>query len=94
MPDNQFDRLFDLVTKSVKGVQSLEKGQAELKAGVAELKTEVAELKTDVGELEQGQMKLVKEMQIVNKSLIILHSDSLNIRAGIEILEQEKEAVN
>lgn len=87
MTDNQFNQLFDLVTKSVKVVQRLEKD-------FVELKTDVAELKTDVTEFKEGQAKIVKEMQIVNKSLVILHGDSLNIRAGIEILEQEKQAVS
>ncbi|MGI8638567.1 MAG: hypothetical protein ACR2MG_01225 [Pyrinomonadaceae bacterium] len=88
MTDNQFTQLFDLVTKSVTGVQRLEKDVAELKQGQARLETDVAELKS---ELKQGQMRMEKEMQITNKLLKIQQSDVMTFRARLEILEDEKE---
>lgn len=76
MTDNQFNQLFDLVTKSVTGVQ--------------ELKTDVAELKTDVAELKEGQAKLDKGLQIINRTLTHMHGDWGNVRSRVEILEEEK----
>ena len=91
MTDNQFTQLFDLVTKSVNGVQRLGKDVAELKTDVAELKSDVTILKTDVSELKQGQMRMEKELQITNKLLKIQQSDVMTFRARLEIPEDEKE---
>ncbi|MDQ3322698.1 MAG: hypothetical protein M3525_09780 [Acidobacteriota bacterium] len=76
MTDNQFNQLFDLVTKSVNGIQRLEKGQEEIRADVAELK--------------QGQAKLDKGLQIINRTLANMHGDAANVRSRVEILEEEK----
>jgi len=53
MTDNQFNQLFDLVTKCVNGVQRLEEGQKELRNGVGELKNDVTELKDGQNRIEK-----------------------------------------
>ncbi|HXG84023.1 MAG TPA: hypothetical protein VNI84_08350 [Pyrinomonadaceae bacterium] len=83
MTDNQFNQLFDSVTKSVNGAQRLEKGQEVIRADIAELKTDVAELK-------EGQVKIDKSLQIVNRTLANIHGDWANLRSRVEILEDEK----
>ena len=53
MTDNQFNQLFDLVTKCVNGVQRLEEGQKRLEGDVSELKSDVSELKIGQNRVEK-----------------------------------------
>lgn len=76
MTDNRFNQLFELVTKSVNGIQRLEKSQEEMRG--------------DISELKEGQAKLDKGLQILNRTLTIMHGDLGNLRSRVEILEEEK----
>jgi chromosome segregation ATPase len=87
MTDNQFKQLFSLVTNCVNSIQ-------DLRGDVSELKGDVSELKSDVSELKQGQQRLEKEMKLLGKSVSYLHSDMLNIRARVEVLEEERNISN
>ena len=105
MTDNQFNQLFDLVSKSVNSVQRLERNVAEIKGDIVEMKSDIVEMKSDIvemksdivemkgdiSELKQGQARMEKQMTFTNRSLGILQSDILNVRTRVEILEQEKE---
>ena len=95
MTDNQFNQLFELVTKSVTGVQRLEEGQkrlegdiSELKADVSELKTDVSELKTDVSELKAGQKRIEKEVRL--NTFAVNEVVSEHFRLKIRVDEMEK----
>ncbi len=105
MTDNQFNQLFDLVTKCVSGIQELRTGQdelksdvsvlkgdvAELKIDVAVLKTDVAELKTDVVELKEGQTRIEKQIRLNNSVVNELAGEQLKIK--IRVTELEKATV-
>ena len=101
MTDNQFNQLFDLVTKSVNGIQRVEKDiivikedVAILKTDVAELKTDVAELKTDVAilktgviELKDGQKRIEKEMRLNNAAVNQMAGEQIRMDSRIVDLE-------
>jgi len=95
MTDNQFNQLFDLVTKSVNGIQRIEKDVAvlkedmsEVKADVAELKSGVAELKSDVAELKDGQNRIEKQMRLNNAVVNEIAGEQLRIKSQVNELEQ------
>lgn len=62
MTDNQFNQLFDLITKSVTVTQEVQRDVSVLKADVSELKKDVSELKKDVSELKQGQIRIEEDV--------------------------------
>ncbi|MBA2494732.1 MAG: hypothetical protein H0V31_08560 [Acidobacteria bacterium] len=95
MTDNQFNQLFDLVTKSVNGIQRVEKDiiviktdVAELKTDVAELKTDVAELKTDVSELKEGQKRIEKEVRLNTVAINEIVSEQFRTKIRVDELER------
>ena len=95
MTDNQFKQLFDLVTKSVVGIQELRTGQEELKGDVSELKTDVAELKADVSELKAdvselkvGQNRIEKQIRLNNAAVNELAGEHLRINSRVVELEK------
>ena len=95
MTDNQFNQLFDLVTKSVNGVQRLEEGQkrlegdvSELKRDVSELKRDVSELKRDVSELKTGQNRVEKQIRLNNAAVNEFAGEQVRIRGIITELEK------
>ena len=95
MTDNQFNQLFDLVTKSVNGIQRVEKDiiiikedVAELKTDVAELKTDVAELKTDVAELKEGQKRIEKEVRLNTVAINEIASEQFRLKIRVDELEK------
>lgn len=101
MTDNQFNQLFDLVTKSVNGIRRLEKEQSEIKDDIVEMKGDIIEMKGDIVEMKgdrvemkQGQARIEKQTTFTNTSVNILQSDLLNIRTRVELLEQQKELSN
>ena len=55
MTDIQVNQLFESVTKTVKGIQRLEKEQSEIK-------TDIVEMKGDISELKQGQARIEKQV--------------------------------
>ena len=83
MTDNQFNQLFDLVTKTVNGIQRLEKSHEEMRG-------DITELKADISELKEGQARHDKGLQILNRTLTNMHGDFGNLRSRVEILEEEK----
>ena len=95
MTDNQFNQLFELVTKSVTGVQRLEEGQkrlegdiSELKSDVSELKSDVSELKSDVSELKAGQKRIEKEVRL--NTLAVNEVVIEHFRLKVRVDEMEK----
>ena len=55
MTDIQVNQLFEPVTKTVNGIQRLEKEQSEIK-------TDIVEMKGDISELKQGQARIEKQV--------------------------------
>ena len=95
MTDNQFNQLFDLVTKCVNGVQRLEEGQkrlegdvSELKSDVSELKRDVSELKSDVSELKIGQNRVEKQIRLNNATINEFAGEQVRIRGIVTELEK------
>ena len=95
MTDNQFNQLFDLVTKCVNGVQRLEEGQkrlegdvSELKSDVSELKRDVSELKSDVSELKIGQNRVEKQIRLNNAAINEFAGEQVRIRGIVTELEK------
>ena len=102
MTDNQFNQLFDLVTKCVNGVQRLEEGQkrlegdvselkrdvSELKRDVSELKSDVSELKHDVSELKTGQNRVEKQIRLNNAAINEFAGEQVRIRGIVTELEK------
>ena len=95
MTDNQFNQLFDLVTKCVNGVQRLEEGQkrlegdvSELKRDVSELKSDVSELKHDVSELKTGQNRVEKQIRLNNAAVNEFAGEQVRIRGIVTELEK------
>ena len=81
MTDNQFNQLFDLVTKSVNGVQRLEEGQKRLEGDVSELKRDVSELKT-------GQNRVEKQIRLNNAAVNEFAGEQVRIRGIVTELEK------
>ena len=81
MTDNQFNQLFDLVTKTVTGIQ-------ELKQDVSELKQDVSEVKADVAELKEGQKRIEKEMRLNNQSVNQIAGEQVRMNNRITDLER------
>ncbi len=81
MTDNQFNQLFDLVTKCVIGIQRLE-------TDVSVLKTDVSELKSDVSELKQGQNRIEKQIRLNNAAVNELAGERLRINSRVTELEK------
>lgn len=82
MTDNQFTQLFELVTKCVNGIQTVQQDISELKQGQVRLEEGQAKLEADIAEVK-------KELQITNRALNDLAGESVRTKARIEILEQE-----
>ena len=81
MTDNQFNQLFDLVTKTVTGIQ-------ELKQDVSELKQDMSEVKADVAELKEGQKRIEKEMRLNNQSVNQIAGEQVRMNNRITDLER------
>ncbi len=81
MTDNQFNQLFDLVTKCVSGVQRLEEGQKRLEG-------DASELKTDVSELKEGQNRIEKQIRLNNAAVNEIAGEQVRIRSIINELEK------
>ena len=88
MTDNQFNQLFDLVTKCVNGVQRLEEGQKRLEGDVSELKRDVSELKSDVSELKIGQNRVEKQIRLNNAAINEFAGEQVRIRGIVTELEK------
>ncbi len=97
MTDNQFDQLFNMVTKCVGGIQELQRDVgglktdvselktdvAELKTGQAEIRSDVAELKTDVAELKQGQIRLEAGQTRLEKEMQLTNKSFLYFQSDL-----------
>jgi chromosome segregation ATPase len=81
MTDNQFNQLFDLVTKCVNGIQELREGQGELKSDISELKVEVSELK-------EGQTRIEKQIRLNNAAVNEMAGEQLRINSRVTELEK------
>ena len=95
MTDNQFNQLLDLVTKSVNGIQRLEKDISVLKEDVSvlkqdmsEVKTDIAELKSDVSELKAGQNRIEKQTRLNNAVVNEIAGEQFRIKSQITELEK------
>lgn len=98
MTDNQFNQLFDLVTKCVSGIRELKNDVSELKIDVSELKTDVSqlkgdvsELKTNVSELSEGQKRIEKEMRLNNAAVNQMAGEQ--VRMNNRIIDLERASV-
>jgi hypothetical protein len=74
MTDNQFNQLFDLVTKCVNGIQRLEEGQKRLEGDVSELKT--------------GQNRIEKQIRLNNAAVNEMAGEQVRIRSIVTELEK------
>lgn len=74
MTDNQFNQLFDLVTKSVTGIQRIEK--------------DIIEVKGDISELKDGQKRIEKQMRLNNRVVNKMAGEQLRINDRVLDLEQ------
>ena len=74
MTDNQFNQLFDLVTKCVNGIQRLEEGQEELR--------------NDVTELKDGQNRIEKQIRLNNAAVNEMAGEQLRINSRVVELEK------
>lgn len=81
MTDNQFNQLFDSVTKCVNGVQRLEEGQQRLE-------NDVSELKSDVSELKDGQKRIEKQIRLNNAAVNEIAGEQVRIRSVVTELEK------
>ncbi len=81
MTDNQFNQLFDLVTKSVNGIQRVEKD-------IIVIKEDVAELKTDVSELKEGQKRIEKEVRLNTVAINEIVSEQFRTKIRVDELER------
>jgi chromosome segregation ATPase len=81
MTDNQFNQLFDLVTKCVSGIQ-------EVKQDMSEVKQDISELKTDVSELKVGQNRIEKQIRLNNAAANELAGEHLRINSRVTELEK------
>ena len=95
MTDNQFNQLFDLVTKSVTVTQEVQRDVSVLKADVSELKKDVSELKQgqirieeDVSELKAGQNRIEKQIRLNNDVVNEIAGEQLRIKSRITELEK------
>ena len=74
MTDNQFNQLFDLVTKCVNGIQELRAGQEEIK--------------DDVLELKEGQNRIEKQIRLNNAAVNEMAGEQLRINSRVVELEK------
>ena len=74
MTDNQFNQLFDLVTKCVSGIQ--------------ELKSDVSEVKTDITELKEGQHRIEKQIRLNNAAVNEMAGEQLRMNSRVVELEK------
>ncbi len=81
MTDNQFNQLFDLVTKCVNGIQ-------EIRQDVSVLKEDVSVLKEDVSELKTGQNRIEKQIRLNNAAVNELAGEHLRINSRVTELEK------
>jgi chromosome segregation ATPase len=88
MTDNQFNQLFDLVTKTVTGIQELKQDVSELKQDLSEVKADIVEIKSDVAELKDGQKRIEKEMRLNNQSVNQIAGEQVRMNNRITDLER------
>ncbi len=81
MTDNQFNQLFDLVTKCVNGVQRLEEGQKRMEG-------DVSGLRSDVSELKDGQKRIEKQIRLNNAAVNEIAGEQLRIKSVVNDLEK------
>lgn len=95
--DDQFNQLLDLFTKQADGIERLEKVFAEpiksstIESGISKIKNDAAELETNIAKLKQRMARMKRELHITNKTLKFQFGEMTNIRARLEMLEDEKE---
>ena len=82
MTDNQFNQLFDLVTKCVNGVQRLEEEQKGME-GVA------SKSRRDVSELNDGQKRIEKQISLNNAAINEIAGERLRIKSVVNHLEKD-----
>ena len=85
MTENQFNQLFDLVTKCVNGIQELRTGQEEIKTDVSELKQDVSELKQDVSGLKQDVSELKQDVSELKQDVSGLKEGQNRIEKQIRL---------
>lgn len=88
MTDNQFNQLFDLVTKCVSGIQRIEGDVSVLKNDMSEVKGDISELKSDVSELKQGQNRIEKQIRLNNAAVNEIAGEQVRIRTIVNDLEK------
>ena len=74
MTDNQFNQLFDLVTKCVNGIK--------------ELKQDTSVVKQDVSELKTGQNRIEKQIRLNNAAVNEMAREQLRINSRVTELEK------
>ena len=88
MTDNQFNQLFDLVTKSVTSIQEVQRDVSELKQDVSELKQGQVRLEEAVAELSVGQKRLEKQMRLNNAAVNQMAGEQIRMDSRIVDLER------
>lgn len=82
MTDNQFNQLFDLVTKSVSGVQRLEKDVSVIKSDIVEIKSDIVEIKSDIVEMKGDIVEMKGDISV-------LKSDVSELKEGQKKIEKD-----
>lgn len=95
MTDNQFNQLFDLVTKCVGGIQRLEgdvsvlkQDMSEVKTDIVEMKADIAELKNDVNDLKEGQNRIEKQLRIKDAAVDSIAGEQIRLKATLTEMEK------
>ena len=85
MTDNQFNQLFDLVTKCVSGIQELKSDVSVLKGDVSVLKSDVSELKSDVSELKSDVSELKSDVSVLKQDVSELKDGQKRIEKEVRL---------
>ncbi len=88
MTDNQFNQLFDLVTKTVTGIQEVKKDVSTLKQDMAEVKQDISIFKTDVAELKEGQKRIEKEVRLNTVAINEIAGEQFGLKIRVDELEK------
>jgi septal ring factor EnvC (AmiA/AmiB activator) len=91
MTENQEKEMFNLLTRSVSGIQDLNKRFDSLEDKVDSLDKKVENLQEDVSELKDGQKRIEKELRLNNRAVNTIAGEQ--VRMDERLLDLEKASV-
>ena len=92
--ENQFQQLFNLVTKSVETTQRIEEGQIRLEVTVAHINHDVIKLKEDVGGLKEGQARLEQRQEKIEADVAEIKEGQARLETEFAEVRKELESTN